>query len=68
MENTQICRNGVPFDGKSLYYGVALNAGNNNVGDGAGSYYVIQIDSSGIVLQLAIVSCVSGGDGDNIIV
>mgnify|MGYP001164022729 CR=1 FL=1 len=69
LENTQICRNGVPFDGKSLYYGVALNAGNNNVGDGAGSYYVIQIDSSGIVLQLAIVSCVSGGsDGDNIIV
>jgi hypothetical protein len=62
LDNTQICRNGTPFDGKNLYYGVALNSSNRNVGDGASSYYVIQIDNTGRVLQLGIASCESDGN------
>lgn len=53
----QICSGGVAFDGKGLYYGVFTSSAFSAIGAGVGSYYVIKIESTGIVSELAIVSC-----------
>jgi hypothetical protein len=66
--NSQVCEGGVAFDGKNLYYGVFTGSVVSAVGAGVGSYYVIKIDNSGIVQELAIVSCDATGGGVGVIV
>ena len=55
--NSQVCQGGVAFDGKGLYYGVFTSSASSAFGAGVGSYYVIKIESTGIVSELAIASC-----------
>lgn len=55
--NSQVCDGGVAFDGKSLYYGVFTSSASSAIGAVGSSYYVIKIESTGIVSELAIVSC-----------
>jgi hypothetical protein len=64
----KICRNGVPFDGRGLYYGVLPGYITSGVGVGVGNFYVIQIDTTGIVLSVEIHSCKSGGGGTGSII
>ena len=66
--NSQVCRNGSPFDGKNLYYGVRTDAASSSIGAVGANYYVIQIDTYGIVQDLAIVSCDVSGGGTSVIV
>jgi len=66
--NSQVCQGGVPFDGGNLYYGVFTSSASSAFGAGAGSYYVINIDNSGIVQELAIVSCNTTGGGAGVLV
>ena len=66
--NSQVCRSGSPFDGKNLYYGVRTDAASSSIGAVGANYYVIQIDTYGIVQDLAIVSCDVSGGGASVIV
>jgi len=66
--NSQVCQGDVAFDGKGLYYGVFTAFVVSSVGAGVGSYYVIKIESTGIVSELAIVSCDTTGGGVGVIV
>ena len=66
--NSQVCRSGSPFDGKNLYYGVRTDNSASSIGAGVNNYYVIQIDTYGIVQDLAIVSCDTVGGGTSVIV
>lgn len=64
LMGTKICKNGTPFNGGGLYYGVLTGYIVSAVGVGVGNYYVIQIDSTGIVLSVEIHRCDdTGGDG-----
>ncbi len=55
--NTCRYQGGVAFDGKGLYYGVFTSSAFSAIGAGVGSYYVVKIESTGIVSELAIASC-----------
>ena len=48
--------------GKGYYYGVSTS-NTNSVGVGVGDFYLIQIDATGIVLDVQIRNCASGGTG-----
>ena len=65
---SKICRNGTPFDGRVLYYGVLTGYVSSAVGAGVGDFYVIQIDTTGIVLSVEIHTCRTGGSGTGSIV
>lgn len=62
LMGTKICKNGTPFNGKGYYYGVSTSS-TNSVGVGVGDFYLIKIDTTGIVLDVQIRNCASGGDG-----
>jgi len=66
--NSQVCQGGVAFDGNGLYYGVFTSSAANAIGAVGTSYYVIKIESTGIVSELAIVSCNTTGGGAGVIV
>lgn len=65
---SKICRNGTPFDGRGLYYGVLAGYVASAVGAGVGDFYVIQIDTTGIVLSVEIHTCRTGGSGTGSII
>ena len=66
--NSQVCQGGVAFDGNGLYYGVFTSSASSAIGAVGKSYYVIKIESTGIVSELAIVSCNTTGGGAGVIV
>ena len=68
LMGSKICRNGTPFDGRGLYYGVLAGYVASAVGAGVGDFYVIQIDTTGIVLSVEIHTCRTGGSGTGSIV
>jgi len=51
----QVCRNGSPFDGRDLYY--AVNENVVNVGPNYGRFIAWQIDSNGIIQDVAELTC-----------
>lgn len=51
----QVCRNGSPFDGRNLYY--AVNETVVNVGPNYGRFIAWQIDSNGIIQDVAELTC-----------
>jgi len=61
LMGSQICRSGNAFNGKMLYYAVRTGYIQSAAGIGVGDYYVIQIDSAGIVLSVEIGNCQGGG-------
>lgn len=68
LMGTQICKSGSAFNGRGLYYGVFTAYIQSAVGAGVGDFYVIQIDSAGIVLSVEIGNCSSsGGSGTSIV-
>ena len=63
----QICSRGAAFNGNNLYYGISpfVSSGFGNVGT---DFYVVQISSSGIVMDVRLANCQAGGGaGDSII-
>lgn len=66
--NSQVCQGSVAFDGNGLYYGVFTSSASSAIGAVGTSYYVIKIESTGIVSELAIVSCNTTGGGAGVIV
>tara|TARA_R110000796_G_scaffold136917_4_gene253030 strand:+ start:430 stop:1920 length:1491 start_codon:yes stop_codon:yes gene_type:complete len=68
LAQSQICEGGVAFDGKGLYYGVFTSSAAAAIGAIGRSYYIIQIDSSGIVIDTAIANCDALGGGSNVLV
>ena len=68
LDQSQICEGGVAFDGKGLYYGVFTSSAVNAIGAVGTSYYVIKIESTGIVSEFGIVSCDVVGGGASVIV
>ena len=68
LAQSQICEGGVAFDGKGLYYGVFTSSAAAAIGAIGRSYYIIQIDSSGIVTDTAIANCDALGGGSNVLV
>jgi len=68
LMGSQICSSGSAFNGKGLYYAVRTGYIQSAAGIGVGDYYVVQIDSAGIVLSVEIGNCQGGGgDGASII-
>lgn len=65
---SKICRNGTAFDGRGLYYGVLTGYVASAVGAGVGDFYVIQIDTTGVVLSVEIHTCRTGGSGTGSII
>ena len=63
LMGTTIFRNGTPYNGKGLYFGVQKTSMSSGAGIGVGDFYVIQIDATGIVLDVVLWSCQSGGSG-----
>jgi len=64
---TQICKDGNAFVGKSLYYAVNTASISQAAGQGVGDYYAIQIDSSGICIDVQLGNCQgAGGNGSTI--
>ena len=61
LMGSQICSNGSAFNGKGLYYAVRTGYIQSAAGIGVGDYYVVQIDSAGIVLSVEIGNCQGGG-------
>ena len=63
LDTAQIYQNGTPFIGGFFYYAVTTSAQSSAAGlitDGSGnalSYYVVQIDNNGIVLELRRQAC-----------
>ena len=53
-----LCRGGVPFNGRNLWYGASQTIG-DYAGDTGGRYMVVQIDENGIVRDVAAVFCAS---------
>jgi hypothetical protein len=68
LMGSKICRNGTAFDGRGLYYGVLAGYVASAVGVGVGPFYVIQIDTTGIVLSVELYTCKSGGSGTGSII
>jgi hypothetical protein len=54
-----VCRVGAPFDGKDFYYAVSENI--VNIGKGTGKFYVWQIDSFGVIQDVALRDCPTDG-------
>jgi len=52
----QVCRNGSPYNGRNLYY--AVNESIVNVGPNYGRFIAWQIDSNGIIQDVAEMTCV----------
>ena len=64
---SQICKNGSPFNGKNYYYIVTGYGTAQAGGIGIGSFYSMQVDSNGIVMDLEIAACQgSTGSGTSI--
>lgn len=58
----QVCRNGSPYNGRNLYY--AVNETIVNVGPNYGRFIAWQIDSNGIIQDVAEATCTSAGEAD----
>ena len=58
----QVCRNGSPYNGRNFYY--AVNERVVNVGPNYGRFIAWQIDSNGIIQDIAEATCTSAGEGD----
>lgn len=57
-----VCQNNAPFDGKSFYYAVATAS--TSVGKGTGKFFLWQIDSNGVIEDVAIRDCPTDGTDD----
>ncbi len=68
LMGSKVCRNGTPYNGRGLYYGVLAGYVASAVGAGVGDFYVIQIDTTGIVLSVEIHTCRTGGKGTGSII
>jgi len=68
LMGSKICNNGTPFNGRGLYYGVLAAYAASGIGVGVGDFYVIQIDSTGVVLSVEIHTCRTGGSGTGSII
>ena len=68
LMGSQICKNGSAFNGRGLYYGVRTAYIQSAIGIGVGDYYVVQIDSAGIVLSVEIGNCQGGGGSGSSII
>lgn len=68
LMGSKICRNGTAFNGRGLYYGVLAGYVASAIGIGVGDFYVIQIDTTGIVLSVEIHTCRDGGSGTGSII
>lgn len=68
LMGSKICKNGTAFDGRGLYYGVLEGYITSAIGIGVGKFYVIQIDTTGIVLSVEIHTCKTGGAGTGSII
>lgn len=63
LMGNKICRNGSPFNGGGLYYGALTSYVVSAIGVGVGNFYVIQIDTTGIVLSVELHRCDNTGGG-----
>ena len=68
LMGSKICNNGTPFNGRGLYYGVLAAYAPSGIGVGVGDFYVIQIDTTGVVLSVEIHTCRTGGSGTGSII
>jgi len=68
LMGSKICKNGTPFNGRLLYYGVLAGYAARGIGVGVGDFYLIQIDTTGIVLSVEIHTCRTGGKGTGSII
>ena len=68
LMGSKICNNGTPFNGRGLYYGVLAAYAASGIGVGVGDFYVIQIDTTGVVLSVEIHTCRTGGSGTGSII
>ena len=57
---SQVCRNGSPYNGRNFYY--AVNESLVNVGPNYGRFIAWQIDSNGIIQNIAELTCVGLDD------
>tara|TARA_R100000935_G_scaffold40385_2_gene61917 strand:+ start:421 stop:1878 length:1458 start_codon:yes stop_codon:yes gene_type:complete len=57
------CIKGAPFAGKDLYYAVSTSSINSGAGIGVGTFKVWQIDNNGVITDVSIVGCDTGGGG-----
>jgi len=56
------CQNNAPFDGKEFWYGISSNK--TSIGKGTGKFYLWQIDSNGVVMDVILMDCpTDGSDG-----
>jgi len=58
-----VCRNDSPFNGRSLYY--AISTKTVNIGPNLGRFYIWQIDSNGVILDVLESNC-RGTGGDTV--
>ena len=63
LMGTTIFRNGTPYNGKTFYFGVQEKSMSSGAGIGVGDFYAIQIDASGLVLDVVLWTCDGGGLG-----
>jgi len=56
--------NGQPFAGRSDYYRVDTFLNNSIVSTSSGPFYIWQIDNAGVIIDVWLWDCASGGDGD----
>lgn len=59
---TVLCKNGTPFNGNNLFYGIFTGSG-VNLGVGGGDFKVINVDTTGVVLSVRVQTCQGGGAG-----
>ena len=59
----QICDGGTPYNGRVLFWGILSGFVVSAVGLGADKYYAVRINSSGIVTDLRLHTCDTGGSG-----
>ena len=64
LMGTTIFRKGTPYNGKTYYFGVQKTPMSSGAGIGVGDFYAIQIDATGVVLDVVLWSCESGGSGN----
>ena len=57
-----VCSSSAPFDGKGFYYAVSVNS--TSVGKGTGKFFLWQIDSNGVVTDVAVANCPTDGTDD----
>jgi hypothetical protein len=63
LMGTTIFRNGTPYNGKAFYFGVQTKSMSSGAGIGVGDFYAIQIDASGLVLDVVLWTCDNGSIG-----